>query len=114
MPPTDLHSRVADRLAEWLDETPKRIAARWTGNGTAPFAKPVRAKDALAYYERAFFNPDGTPNVQGRQSELERVGIDGYAQAMRGVLRKQREGTLAVETTETPEPAPAPAPEETY
>lgn len=98
----DLHTRVADQLTDWLEGMPQRIAERWTGNGRAPFAQQVSTAKALAYYNRTFYNPDGTPNVQGRNAELERLGVDGYAKAMRAVMKHRTEGTLTLEAQDPP------------
>lgn len=96
MPAQDLYDRVATSLSDWLQQTPDRIADAWRGGGRAPFAAPTTERDRAAYYEQAFFNPDGSPNAQGRQRELDRLGVKGYAQTMRAVLARRAKGALAL------------------
>jgi hypothetical protein len=117
MPKETVYDRVATSLATWLQETPVRVAELWIGDGPAPFAAKVSTKELLAYYDRRFFNPDGTPNVPGRQDELARIGIAGYAETMRQVMKYRDTGMAAdvdleelLPSTGTPTASPLEAP----
>lgn len=92
----DLYSRVAGGITDWLDSMPKRVAEQWTGGGRAPFAAPTTEQERFDYYRRAFFNPDGTPNVQGRAAELDRIGLQQYAQALRAVTARREKGVAVL------------------
>jgi hypothetical protein len=114
MPAQDLYDRVATSLSDWLQQTPPRIAEAWMGGGRAPFAAPTTERDRYEFYESRFFLPDGSPNVPGRQQELDRLGVASYAQTMRAVMQRRAKGALAAVDQQEPAPATPPAPQEGY
>jgi hypothetical protein len=59
--------------------------------GTAPFAAQLTEADKLRYYTRQLFNPDGTPNMQGRAQEMQRLGPEGFALVYKAVLKAHPE-----------------------
>ena len=92
----DMYGRVANAISTWLSEMPRQVVARWVGEGPAPFAARASQKQLLEFYDRAFFQPDGSPNVEGRQAQLDRLGIRQYAETVRAVLRYREQGALAL------------------
>lgn len=88
MPGSTQLDAVANDLAVWLDQTATRIAAAMAPQGTAPFAAPgLSETDKLEYYRAQLFNPDGTPNLQGRQQEMQRLGPQGFTTVYKAVLK---------------------------
>src|SRR5262245_437124 len=69
---------LVDNLADWMLDTSREIADAVMGGLAAPFAEQLSEQEKLAYYERALFNPDGTPNVPGRDREVQRLGPEGF------------------------------------
>src|SRR5436189_932740 len=87
MPSETMLDRVASDLALWIDETATRIALAMAPQGTAPFSAQISETQKLEYYRNALFNADGTPNVQGRAQELQRLGAQGFTQVYKAVLK---------------------------
>lgn len=79
--------QIATDLALWLDQTATRIAAAMAPQGTAPFAAQLSDTQKLEYYRDQLFNPDGTPNVAGRQAQIARLGPQGFTQVYKAVIR---------------------------
>jgi hypothetical protein len=77
---------VAEDLAQWIDDTAQQLADAMSEGGTSPFAARTTADERLAYYRRQFFNPDGSPNPQGRDEEHARLGDEGFLKALRTVI----------------------------
>lgn len=71
---------MAEGLAEWADNISTRIADGIKGGFNAPGAAQISERQKLAFYTRQMFNADGTPNYEGRQQTLERLGPDGFAE----------------------------------
>jgi|SRR5215831_14954568 len=78
---------VANDLAVWIDKTADEVA-RAFAPGRAPFAAPIDQEQKLQYYRSRLFNPDGTPNVQGRDAEVQRLGIAGFTQVYKAVINR--------------------------
>ena len=78
---------VATDLASWLDQTSTLIAAAMAPQGLAPFAAPLSEEQKLLYYKDALFNPDNTPNMQGRQQQIARMGPEAFTQVYRAVIK---------------------------
>ena len=78
---------VATDLAAWIDQTSTRIAAAMAPQGVAPFAADLDETQKLEYYRDQLFNPDGTPNLQGRQAQIQRLGPEGFTQVYKEVLK---------------------------
>lgn len=76
---------VANDLAWWIDDTANKIALAFAP-GRAPFSADLTEQQKLDYYTRALFNPDGSPNQQGRQRELQRLGAEGFGQVYKQVV----------------------------
>ena len=111
MPNTTILDAVATDLALWLDQESTRIAAAMAPQGTAPFAAPVSEEQKLQYYRDQLFNPDGTPNLNGRNAQMERLGPQGFTQVYKAVLKAYPQ--LRVPTPPemaAPPGAPPPAP----
>jgi len=86
MPRTTLLDEVANDLAAWIDQTADAIAVAFTPQGIAPFSAQLSEKDKLEYYRSQLFNPDGSPNTQGRSQQLQRLGPEGFAQVYKAVV----------------------------
>jgi len=83
--PPNMLDTVADDLSVWIDNTADEIA-RAFAPGRAPFAAPITEAQKLEYYKDRLFNPDGTPNADGRQAEIQRLGTHGFAQVYKAVI----------------------------
>lgn len=111
---------IATDLALWIDQTSSEIAAAMAPQGVAPFAAQVDETQKLQYYRSMLFNPDGTPNLQGRQAEIGRLGPQGFAQVYKAVIAAYPSLKLptppgapaapASQVTPPPPPSPVPAP----
>jgi hypothetical protein len=89
MPKRHILDQVAEDLADWIEEQAQSIVGAVTEGGVAPFSANLSSEERLAYYRRQFFLPDGTPNVEGRAQEMERLGLEGFTKAMRAVMDHQ-------------------------
>jgi len=76
---------VANDLALWIDDTASKIALAFAP-GRAPFAANLTEEAKLDYYTRALFNPDGSPNVAGRNREVTRLGVEGFGAVYKAVV----------------------------
>jgi len=85
--------KAAKEIATWLDEMPKKVAEEIMQGGRSPFAADVPEQEKLAYYNDRFFNPDGTPNVVGRQEEYDRIGPQQFNQVLLAVTKYRMSGT---------------------
>jgi hypothetical protein len=109
--------QVAQDLADWIDTTAQQIADSLTAGGSAPFAAQVTEAQKLAYYRAQLFNPDGTPNLQGRQAQMTRLGPESFSQVFKAVLNAYPElrvpappegAPIPTNMPETAGPAPGP------
>jgi hypothetical protein len=82
----ETYDLIAADLAQWLDETSTQLAIAMSPQGVAPFAAPISEQQKLAYYSSQLFNADGTPNEQGRNAELQRLGPIGFRTVYRAVI----------------------------
>jgi hypothetical protein len=98
--------QVTMDLAGWIDEVADQLAEGIMVGGTAPFAAQITEADKLRYYRDALFNPDGSPNMQGRTREMQRLGPESFATMYKAVLKANPQ--LAVPAP--PEGAPIPPP----
>ena len=87
MPQQTQLDAVANDLAVWIDQTATRIAAAMAPQGVAPFAAQITDEQKLEYYKAQLFNPDGSPNVQGRAEEMQRLGPEGFTLVYKAVLK---------------------------
>ena len=118
MPSQTVLDSVATDLATWLDQESTRIAAAMAPQGAAPFAAPISEQQKLDYYKNQLFNPDGTPNLEGRQQQMTRLGPQGFTQVYKAVLRAYPDLKLPTPpgmtggpvTAATPPVAPSPVP----
>lgn len=98
---------LADDLYDWVEAQIVALTNAFQAGGRSPFAAPVSEADKLAFYKRALFNLDGSPNQAGRSATLARVGVDGYVAIMRAVTQSMQGGLPeeAGEMPSVPEPA---------
>jgi hypothetical protein len=78
---------VATDLASWIDDTATQIAVALGPAGVSPFSATLTEQQKLEYYRTQLFNPDGTPNLQGRQAQINRLGPEGFAQVYKAVIK---------------------------
>jgi hypothetical protein len=86
MPRQTLLDEVANDLALWIDDTATAVAVAFTPQGVAPFSAQLTEKEKVEYYARQLFNPDGSPNADGRSAQLRRLGPEGFAQVYKAVV----------------------------
>jgi hypothetical protein len=95
---------VANDLAIWIDQTANQIALAFAAT-RAPFAAQTTEEQKLEYYRQKLFNPDGSPNAQGRQAELQRLGVEGFGLVYKAIIKRWPELRI-------PTPAPIAVPAE--
>ena len=86
---------LADDLFDWIEAQIVGLTDAFQAGGRSPFAAPVSEAQKLAFYKRAFFNKDGSPNEAGRKATMARIGIDGptgYVATMKAVVEGMRTG----------------------
>jgi len=81
---------VANDLALWIDQTATEVALAFAP-GRAPFAANLTEQQKLEFYSRQLFFPDGSPNVQGRAQQVQRLGPEQFAQVYQAVVRAHPE-----------------------
>ena len=99
---------VATDLAVWLDRMSSEIALAMAPQGQAPFSAPLSEEQKLEYYKNQLFNPDGTPNGQGRAAQMQRLGPQGFTQVYKAVIKAYP--TLRVPSPPEPQDLPPLAP----
>ena len=96
--------QVATDLALWIDQTSTRIAAALAPQGIAPFSADIDETQKLEYYRAQLFNPDGTPNLQGRAAQMQRLGPEGFTLVYKAVLKAYPELKLPTPPGMGPQP----------
>jgi hypothetical protein len=76
---------IADDLSGWIDDTADQVATSFAP-GRAPFSANLSLEQKLEYYRSRLFNPDGTPNLAGRDAELQRLGPQGFRQVYTALI----------------------------
>src|SRR5262245_10789384 len=108
--PANFLDDIADDLAVWIDQTADQVA-RAFAPGRAPFSANISEEQKLEYYRSRLFNPDGSPNPQGRDAEFQRLGVAGFSQVYRALIARYPELRVpAPPPIEVPEQWPAPGP----
>ena len=82
----ETYDLIAADLAQWLDDMSTQLAIAMSPQGVAPFAAPISEQQKLMYYSSQLFNADGTPNIDGRNAELQRLGPIGFRTVYRAVI----------------------------
>jgi hypothetical protein len=96
---------VANDLALWIDDTASKIALAFAP-GRAPFSAQLTEEEKISYYTRALFNPDGSPNVSGRNREVTRLGVEGFGAVYKAVVAAHPELKPPPEQIGMPPPMP--------
>jgi len=99
---------VATDLAVWLDQTSSEIALAMAPQGVAPFSAPLSEEQKLDYYKNQLFNPDGTPNLQGRSAQMARMGPEMFTQVYKAVIKAYPNLRVPSPPEEAATPPPAP------
>lgn len=102
---THLWDQVANELTTWLQVEPTYYADAIRGGGRAPFAANVSEADKREYYQRRLFNPDGSPNQEGRAEIFKRVGPAGYTEIFHQVQAPEPVGPNLTAVQDEPLPA---------
>jgi len=113
-----LIDRVSTDLAIWIDQISTKIALGMSTGGLAPGAAPLSETQKLEYYRDQLFNPDGSPNLQGRAQQVQRLGPQGFTMVYRAVIKAYPylrlptpPGVAGPQATQaTPAAAPSPVP----
>jgi len=100
--PGTMMDEVANDLALWIDQTANDIALAFAPT-RAPFAAQTTEAQKIEYYRQKLFNPDGSPNAQGRNEELQRLGVEGFGLVYKAIIRAHPELKIP-----TPEPIAVP------
>jgi hypothetical protein len=85
--PVNMLDRIADDLSTWIDDIAEQLADAMMGGSAAPFAAQLTEQQKLDYYTRQLFNPDGTPNMQGRAVQMQRLGPQEFAMVFKAVVK---------------------------
>ena len=81
---------IALDLAMWIDETATEVALAFAP-ARAPFSAKVTEQQKLEFYKTRLFDPDGSPNVSGRNEEMARLGEEGFAKVYKAVVQAHPE-----------------------
>jgi hypothetical protein len=100
---------VATDLSLWIDNTAEEIALAMAPRGQQPFSAQVTDQQKLEYYTARLFNPDGSPNMQGRAQEMTRLGPEGFANVYKAVVAAHPNLRPPQQPAAPPAPIPAPA-----
>jgi len=103
-----IYEIVAHELAQWLDRMPKVLATAMRGgpHKQGPFKHPATGSQKYEIYKAKLFNPDGSPNMEGRQELLQRMTPRQYAETVHIVTRQmKRDGGELVDVPEAGVPA---------
>src|SRR5215468_5671718 len=108
--PANMMDEVATDLAAWIDKTASEVALAFAP-GRAPFSANITEDQKLQYYRSQLFNPDGSPNVQGRTAQLQRLGVEGFGLVYKAIIKRWPELKIpAPPSIEVPSEWPRPAP----
>lgn len=101
---------IAGDLSQWIDQTADEVA-RAFAPGRAPFAPNISQEKLLEIYRAQLFNPDGSPNMPGREAQIKRLGAEQFSAIYKAVVSHWPELKPPPEPpTEIPEQWPTPAP----
>ena len=81
-----MFDEIARDLALWIDQTATQVALAFAP-ARSPFSAAVTEQQKLEFYKSRLFNPDGSPNQQGRQQEVARLGAEGFGQVYKAVVK---------------------------
>lgn len=85
---------VADDLAEWIDRMSDQLVEGIASGGRAPFSAQLTEAQKLDYYTAQYFNPDGTPNVQGRATQIQRLGPEAFGMVYKAIIKAHPDLTI--------------------
>src|SRR5580765_401161 len=78
---------IANDLALWVDQTANQVALAFAP-ARAPFSANITEDQKLEFYRARLFNPDGSPNPQGRNEEIQRLGAEGFGAVYKAVVSR--------------------------
>lgn len=101
---------IANDLSLWVDQTAEQVALAFAP-ARAPFSANITEDQKLEFYRQRLFNPDGSPNPQGRNEEIQRLGAEGFGKVYKAVVSRWPELKPAPNPPiEVPEEWPSPPP----
>lgn len=114
MPGQNMLDDVAGDLALWIDDVATKVALAFAP-ARSPFSARVTEDQKLEFYKARLFNADGSPNLQGRAEEAQRLGPEGLGHVYKAVVQrwpelKPPEAAPLEVPDEWPTAAPAPTP----
>ena len=78
---------ISDDLSVWVDQTAEQVALAFAP-ARAPFSANITEDQKLEFYRSRMFNPDGSPNVAGRNEEIQRLGAEGFGKVYKAVVSR--------------------------
>lgn len=84
---TNMLDDIAEDLAVWIDQIAEETALAFAP-ARSPFSAPITEEQKLEFYRSRLFNPDGSPNTQGRTEEIERLGAEGFGRVYKAVVTR--------------------------
>ena len=76
---------LANDLSVWIDQTASEVALAFAP-ARSPFSAKITEQQKLDFYKTRLFNPDGSPNIPGRNEEIQRLGAEGFAHVYKAVV----------------------------
>ena len=76
---------LANDLSLWIDQTASEVALAFAP-ARSPFSAKITEQQKLEFYKTRLFNPDGSPNIPGRNEEIQRLGAEGFANVYKAVV----------------------------
>jgi hypothetical protein len=90
VPPLHSFDQLAESLTEYVDSSVDYLSNALLEDGHAPFEAHVSETERRDYFNTLIWNPDGTPNPQGRQFLEQQYGLDEYVRIYRWLERSKR------------------------
>lgn len=82
------YDQIALDLAAYIEDSIRFLTEAMKEDGHAPFEAEVTDQERYDYFHDLLWNPDGTPNTDGRSFLETQYGLDGYVSIYRWVERK--------------------------
>lgn len=93
---------LAERLNDWLESSTDQVAGKLLGSEMAPPQAKATEAQKRAFFAAHLFNPDGTPNDDGRNALIVKYGPQGFAQIAKTLLKQHT--ALHADLADLPDP----------